>query len=288
MFTLLASQLLAPAYASAPAAPAARDEVVAPLRGQARELDILCANLWGLAWPLSRDRGERLSAAPEALGFDRYDLVGLQEIWRGAIKHLPDDSVRTPEVQVDSGLALAGRLADDAEIALHTFEHSAGVERFKRKGVLVAQLDVPDFGPVWTFVTHLQAGPPYGETRLRQAEELLELVEAAPGPALIVGDFNLHHGDPMDGEVEALLERAGLRDAALVAGDTAPTYTQENPYIWAPAGGERFDRVYLKDGGGAALELVEFEVLEYDQPLSDHQPVRVKLRLSEAPLVATQ
>ncbi len=276
--TLLIGQLLAPALAASPAAAGARDP----------ELDILCVNLWGLAWPLSRDRGERLAAAPEALDFEGYDLVGLQEVWRGAARYLPEGSVRRPTVQLDSGLAVAGRMAGGARLALHTFEHSAGVERLVRKGVLVAQLDVPEAGAVWVLVTHLQAGPGYGAIRLAQAEELLELLDAAPGPALVIGDFNLHRDDPADLEVEALLADAGLRDAALLAGEGAPTYTDANPYAWAPASGERFDRIYLRDGGGTALELVDFEVLDYDRPLSDHQPVRATLRLSEAPLLAAE
>jgi len=271
---LLSAFLMAPAAMASPADAAG-----------IKEIDILCANLWGLAWPLSKDRSERLKAAPEALNFADYDFVGLQEVWRGAYKHLEGD-VRLPDVQVDSGLAVTGKLATDAPIALHTFEASVGVERFKRKGVLVMQLDVPDFGPVWAFVTHLQAGQSYGEIREAQARELLELVAAAPGPALILGDFNLHEGDPADDVVAALFAEAGLRDAALVAGSDEPTYRADNPYIWAPAGGERFDRVYLKDGDSAALTLLEVEVLDYEQALSDHQPVRVKVQMNQLGLVS--
>jgi len=251
------------------------------------EIDVLCANLWGLAWPLSKDRGDRLSAAPEALNFSDYDFVGLQEVWRGAHKHL-EGEVRLPDVQVDSGLAVTGKLTAGAPMALHTFEASVGVERFKRKGVLVTQLDVPDYGPVWAYVTHLQAGQAYGEVREAQARELLALVAAAPGPAIILGDFNLHEGDPADDAVAALLTGAGLRDAALIADSEEPTYRADNPYIWAAASGERFDRVYLMDGDTASLELLEVEVLDYAQPLSDHQPVRVKVRVNQPSIVSAE
>ncbi len=266
------------APASAAPTPAPSPEADTPADAQ---IDLLSANLWGLAWPLARDRGERLPKAPEALGFDGYDFVGLQEIWRGAVRHLPEGAVRVPSVGVDSGLAVAGQLSGDASIALHTFEASAGVERFKRKGVLVAQLDVPDFGPLWVYVTHLQAGPPYGAVRMAQAEELIALMERTPGPAVVMGDFNLHAGDPADDAVAARLAEAGLVDAALSAGAEAPTYRSGNPYIWGAAAGERFDRIFLRDGAAVALELVEVEVLDYDVPLSDHQPVRARVQLRE-------
>jgi len=246
------------------------------------ELDVLCTNLWGLAWPLSRDRRERLPLIHQAQDFDGYDLVAVQELWRGARRRVDGPWVGPPRGSGDSGLALAGRLAGDASLWLEPFDQSVGIERLKRKGILVAEVPVEGLEqPLWVFVTHFQAGDPYGRVRGSKAAQLADLRAAHTGPALVLGDFNWHRDNPEDQRSEGLLVGAGLRDVAVVLDRPEPTYVATNPYAWPAAHGERFDRVYVRDGAGVVITPLEIEVLHDPEPLSDHQPVRVRVRVQE-------
>ena len=153
------------------------------------------------------------------------------------------------------------------------FAATAGVERFKDKGILLTTIDIPDGPPVWVYVTHFQAGPDAGAVRSEQAAQLLSLMDERPGPAIVIGDFNLYSNHAIDSGTEAAFAAAGLQDGALKDGTPQPTYITENPYIWKGEDGERFDRIYVRDGDGVRLVVDDVSVLSYDTPLSDHQPV---------------
>ena len=250
-----------------------------PTQPEIAELNVLCTNVWGLVWPLSQDRRERLPRVYEEQDFATYDLVAVQELWRGARRRV-DGPWFGPDQAGDSGLALAGRLAPGARMSLEPFDERVGVERLKRKGILVARVALDGFDqPLWVYVTHFQAGGPYGRIRLSQARQLARLLGAHDGPALVLGDFNLHAGNPIDDQAEAQLFSAGLTDVAMTLDQVEPTYVASNPYAWTSAHGQRFDRVYLRDGGGVDLTALEIEVLHDDDPVSDHQPLRVRLRV---------
>ena len=244
------------------------------------ELDVLSINIWGLAWPISKHRGDRMRNL-DALQLDEYDVVGMQEVWRGAWRRIPwRNRIRLPDTRADSGLGLTGRLSHTADtLTLVPFEATTGVERFKGKGILISEVTVPDYGPVWVYVTHFQAGPDAGEVRAAQAEELLVLMAQRPGPSVVIGDFNLYRDHQHDSLTEQRLAGAGLQDVALLSGKPEATYIAENPYIWKGEDGERFDRIYLRNGSDTHLELAHAEVLSYDQPLSDHQPLAARIRL---------
>jgi endonuclease/exonuclease/phosphatase family metal-dependent hydrolase len=252
-----------------------------PAAEQSAEIEVLCTNIWGLAWPLSQHRRQRLPQIFEQQRFDTYDLVAVQELWRGARRRV-QGAWFLPDGRGDSGLALAGRLAAGAQIWLEPFEERVGVERFKRKGILVAEVPVEGLDqPLRVFVTHLQAGGSYGEVRQAQVQQLARLLQAYDGPALVLGDFNLHTGNPADNEAERVLLDAGLRDVAIALDRLEPTYVASNHYAWPSAHGQRFDRVYVRDGGGVTVTPLEVEVLHSADPLSDHQPIRVRLRVQE-------
>lgn len=243
------------------------------------ELSVASLNIWGLAWPLAKRRGQRMRTL-ETLNLDSYDLVGMQEVWRGAYRRIPwRERIRRPQARGDSGLAVTGRLPLLTEPTLVPFAASAGVERVKRKGVIVSQLAVPEVGPVWVYVTHLQAGQRSGSVRAEQARELLALVEENQGPSIIIGDFNLYQDHALDAQTEQRLADAGLEDAALSIGAPQATYVADNPYIWRGEDGERFDRIYLRSSGSITLEVIEAAVLSYEEPLSDHQPLTVRVRV---------
>jgi endonuclease/exonuclease/phosphatase family metal-dependent hydrolase len=261
------------AAASPPPLSESRSEPVA-------QLDVLSINVWGLAWPISRNRGPRMRQL-DTLDLETYDVVGMQEVWRGAWRRIPwRHRIRLPETRADSGLGLTGRLSQGAgPLTLVPFEATAGVERLKGKGILISTVEVAEIGPVWVYVTHFQAGPDAGAVRAAQAGELLALLEDRPGPAVVLGDFNLYRDHPQDADTEARLASAGLQDVALLSGSPEATYIAENPYIWRGEDGERFDRIYLRSSEEVQLELAEASVLMYDEPLSDHQPLAARIRL---------
>ena len=71
-------------------------------------LDILTLNVWGLPWPLSRKRGLRMKRIRACLADRQDDLVGVQELWGGTHRALPQ--LRRGSGSGDSGLAIGGRL----------------------------------------------------------------------------------------------------------------------------------------------------------------------------------
>lgn len=262
---------------------AAAEPAAEPASEPIARLRVMSLNVWGLAWPISKRRGSRMRDL-DTLNLDDYDVVGMQEVWRGAWRRIPwRQRIRLPDTRADSGLGLTGRLSQEAgEPILVPFEATVGFERLKGKGILISTVAVPEVGDVWVYVTHFQAGPGAGSVRSAQADELVALMAERPGPAVVLGDFNLYRDHPADLATEARLAAAGLQDAALLSGTPQATYIAENPYIWRGEEGERFDRIYLRDGEDIELSLSAAEVLMYDEPLSDHQPVTatIEVRLS--------
>ena len=243
------------------------------------ELSVASINIWGLSWPIAKQRGQRMRAL-STLELDSYDVVGMQEVWRGAYRRIPwRERIQRPAARGDSGLALTGQLPLLTTPILIPFTASAGVERLKGKGILISQIAVPDIGPVWVYVTHFQAGSRVGDVRAAQAEELLALLADSPGPSIVIGDFNLYQQHERDAQTEQRLAGAGLQDVALALENPQATYIADNPYIWKNEDGERFDRIYLRSGEGIALEAVETAVLAYEEPLSDHQPLTARIRV---------
>ena len=243
------------------------------------ELSVASINIWGLSWPIAKQRGQRMRAL-STLELDSYDVVGMQEVWRGAYRRIPwRERIQRPAARGDSGLALTGQLPLLTTPILIPFTASAGVERLKGKGILISQIAVPDIGPVWVYVTHFQAGSRAGDVRAAQAEELLALLADSPGPSIVIGDFNLYQQHERDAQTEQRLAGAGLQDVALALENPQATYIADNPYIWKNEDGERFDRIYLRSGEGIALEAVETAVLAYEEPLSDHQPLTARIRV---------
>lgn len=109
------------------------------------------------------------------------------------------------------------------------------------------------------FCTHWGLEP--GERKL-QAEALAHLVNAAPRPVVVCGDFN----ETPDGEaIRDLLERASLIDAG--AANNLPTFNAANPTA-------RIDYILHSPD----LRAVNFEVIA--SAASDHLPVMADLAVS--------
>ena len=240
-------------------------------------LDVLTINLWGLPWPIARDRRRRKRRFERYVTRAAYDLIGIQELWWPWNRTLALDSLVLPTSDRDSGLALAGRLPAGEAPQVRHFRHRAGFDCMKRKGILSSRIRLGGGLDIAVHVTHLQAGRGHAGVRARQIDELLEVVSADDAPALIMGDFNFYSGHSDDRESDARLRAHGFEDAAEAA-DAQPTYTSANRYVWRRRCAERFDRIFFRAGRGARFRVREVEALsDLSAPLSDHHPVRARL-----------
>jgi len=246
-------------------------------------LDVLTMNLWGLPWPLARDRRARKRRFLDHLLGTSYDIVGIQELWWPWRAAFQLESLLLPDGQRDSGLALAGRLQATDRPRVHHFHAGNGIDRLKRKGIMTARV-TPETGggEISVHVTHLQAGPRKSGVRARQVDELLEVVGANSGPAIVMGDFNFHAGDPVDEKAIERLASAGLDDAIPDGGEDNATYESTNPYVRRRKCAERFDRVFLKSAGGTRLAAKAVRVLnDLVHPFSDHHPLHVCVQVGD-------
>lgn len=247
------------------------------------ELDLLTVNLWGLPWPFARERLQRKRRLAAHLAERAYDLVGIQELWWPWRRAFEAPALRVPRTRRDSGLALAGRLTAREDVHVAHFRHHRGPDWLKRKGVLWAEVETADGSVLRVGVTHLQAERRHAGVRTHQVDEIVARVEAERGPVVLMGDFNLHADSDEDCRSAERLHAAGLLDAALALGLDEPTYGVVSPYERGGGRGERFDRVYLRDGAHAALRPLDTEVLDIEGgAVSDHHPVRVRVRIGDS------
>ncbi len=230
-------------------------------------------NAWGLPFPIAPNRKGRLPAIASFLEKGGFDVVGLQEIWGGARRHLILDGLLVPSRRAsgDSGLALMSRHPATTPVVT-SFQRASGPDALKKKGVLTSRVEVGAGRHLWSVVTHLQAGGGERQATVRQhqIDTLLHVLAGLDGPAIVVGDFNFYDR-PEDRDSEARLEAAGLIDAAARLGETTPTYARS---------GHRFDRVFVRGTEQVRLDSVSAHVYRYEDPrdiLSDHRPVQVEL-----------
>lgn len=225
-------------------------------------LRVATFNTWGLPAPIAPNRKGRLAALGEFAEELGADVVGLQEVWKGArpLVQLPGlllASLRSG----DTGLGLATRMPA-REGGVHHFQEASGVDRLKRKGVFRAEVDV-EGEPLDVMVTHLQAGESAKAASVRYAQ-ISEIVRMQTGDAtLLMGDLNLY--EDLDRQSIALLEEAGFLDAAQAAGVDEPTYR---------GGTHRLDRVMVR--GGSELCLAPRSAAVVESELSDHHAVVVE------------
>lgn len=244
------------------------------------ELDILTVNLWGLPWPWSRERLGRKRRFAAHLAETDYDIIGIQELWWPWHRALRVDDLHIPRARRDAGLALASRVTLVGEARVEHFDHRAGLDGLKRKGVLSASIEPAPGARLSAHVTHLQAGREHAHVRARQIDQLLRTVADPTLPAVLMGDFNFHDGIADDERSERRLLDAGFVDAAVAGACLDATYTSSNPYVRWRDRTERLDRVYLRDGTRTSLRTVDVQVVDlFPHPVSDHHPVRVRVRL---------
>ncbi len=231
-------------------------------------LQVATLNTWGLPFPLSRSRKARFEKIQDYLD-EGFDAVGLQEVWMGA-RGLLSHQIRLPGEPGDSGLALVTRFGSD-QPQLTPFKRASGPDRWKSKGVLSTRVKTEAGTDLWLVVTHLQAGRGQraAEVRASQVDQTLEVVRQLPGPAVVMGDFNLYDDLADDKGSIGRIRSAGWHDVAETLDQADATY---------PGEAARLDRMYLRDGNGASLRPQTVSVGS-DAWLSDHAPVGASLQL---------
>jgi len=235
-----------------------------------RQLDVLTWNLWGLPWPLARQRRRRFARAARWLSRQAWDLVALQEAWHPHHRELAVPGLRRVEDRGDAGLAVSGTLARNASLEQVRFAARASVDRFKAKGLLLAHT-----GGLVMASTHLQAGLRHASVRRAQLEQLLAVLAERREPVVLLGDLNLHGDHETDLGSARLLGDAGFRDVAQALRTAAPTWSPRNPFVPTGAAPERFDRIYVRDGELGSLVPVRVRTLP--AIASDHLPVAASL-----------
>lgn len=260
-------------------------------------LDVLTLNTWGFRWPLARHRKARFARIQQHLRETPYDVVALQELWRGAPETLGDTGLawagREGQVgrrkrMVDSGLGFKVRRGFERSVEavmslVRSFRRHTGWDRAKHKGIFGVELAVENIGPVTLVNTHLQASRGAARVRRTQLDEILQAVDTISTPLILCGDFNLFDADHEDRAGHRSLSGAGFRDASETIDRPHATYLQKNPYVGGSED-ERFDRIYLRDGTchGQKVQLVAESVkviVDHGAPMSDHEAVAARLRL---------
>lgn len=238
---------------------------------QPARMSVATVNAWGLPPPIAPGRARRLPQLSRWLERESLDLVGLQEVWRGARALLDPMGLRLPGHGGDSGLGVVTPHPVLEPPVLEPFTAGRGVDAWKSKGVLHTVVDLPLVGRSCVLVTHLQAGRAdrFAEVRAAQVDQLLAVVNRCAGPVLLLGDFNLEGRSQIDERSRGRLEGAGLADLAPAAG---PTHRV----------GERYDRIYLRTPARGDWHVTSATAVAWplDAVLSDHLPVRATVELT--------
>ncbi len=234
----------------------------------AEAIEVATLNTWGLPYPLSRNRSARFQQIRTWLD-SGIDIIGLQEVWSSA-QTLLAPRLRLPGSKADSGLAVVTP-HPTTQPTLTPFTASRGVDAWKSKGVLTTRVSLPDGSHTWVAVTHLQAGHSEKNAAVRaaQVDQLIRVVSALDGPALVMGDFNLYDDLESDRQSSQRLREKGYADAARLHGATGPTYR---------TGTERLDRIYTRSGKQLNVRVTDAKVGR-KKSLSDHLPVEASVRL---------
>jgi len=243
------------------------------------EIRVGTYNIWGLPGLLTKPRWRhRRGLVNRFLGLGDFDVLAGQEVFDNAIDDLePGPDLTTSTGDAGLGFWFGPKVRLYSQDFTRHFRTRRGVERLKRKGVIGAELSLEGGARVWVYDTHLQAYAFEGaaEARADQVAEIIEAVDARPGPAILLGDFNLHRGFEPDDVIAGALLAAGFRDVAAELGNTGEGTWSDTDL--------RLDRIYLRDGSDGCLTPTDYQVqkqaLEPGVVVSDHHPVWARVRV---------
>lgn len=262
-----------------------------PLVSLPAEFTVLTYNVQGRPWfDDTKHKFTRISPL-----LNRFDLAGIQELFKDHRRLWSDadhpvkvyhSRLKHPGKIVGSGLGLLGRypLVHTAAInfdALGEFQNKPA-----SKGVLMARFDIGGH-MVDLYTTHIEAGksPEAMQAKIGQGAEMTAFVRAQSPPentVIFTGDFNMrpsrgpedkaeNKDNPRVWVFDKFVEDLDLRDAS--------------DEINGPVGTE-IDRILFRAGTGHRLEVLSWQKDDpafYDEagePLSDHDPVFARFRLS--------
>jgi endonuclease/exonuclease/phosphatase family metal-dependent hydrolase len=168
-----------------------------------------------VASPLARSSPARFAEIGRQLAQSPYDVVALQELWDSPsaeiLKHarFPFMAPKcfTPGLLGKSGLAIISR-HPIVSVEERPFSNRVGVERFVRKGMLRALIELEDQQRCYVYTAHALS-PPEPATRqllseeracrvrIRQFDELAAFMRSGDPtiPTIVLGDFNCQSGD---------------------------------------------------------------------------------------------
>jgi endonuclease/exonuclease/phosphatase family metal-dependent hydrolase len=250
-----------------------------PVRSAEGELRVLTYNVAGLPAILSSSKPAVNSRLISPL-LNPYDVVLLQEDF-----HYHADVMSAADFPYEVSPSRHGLIGYGDGMAILSRAPLSGERRvrWKRcsgyfdgksdcltpKGFTVAELELAPGVVVDLYDLHADAGRGRGDSaaRLLEAEQLAAFIRSRPADRAVIvgGDTNMRLED--EAAFQALLQGAGLADAC-------------RALMCAEQG--RFDRVLYRSGARVRLEAIAWSVPAgfvdaAGKPLSDHQPVSVRL-----------
>lgn len=273
----------------APAVAAPRFQAAADPAGTA--LSLLTFNTWGKPGIFGTKLETRFGLIGEAV--KGHDVVAMQETFTGRAADLGEAAgyehflrpTKGGFLKTNPGLTLMAR-HPMRETDFVAFSKATGGDRFARKGVLFARLDVPGAGAVDVYTTHFQsmADPKAEAIRLHDVDVLAAFVakHAAGHPTLIMGDFNMR---PDSAPYAALKAKLPVRDAWAEAHPDDPGYTSgpEIPYKKKTSPHKRIDFVFVMGAVRVDAAEVVFEEPVDGTVLSDHYGVHAEVTVNPGP-----
>lgn len=259
-------------------------------------LKVLSWNLHGLAWPLSKDPGDRMDRVSAKIRELSPDVAVLQEVWLGSHVDRLTRALHPDWIPVcirrrgggPSGglLAFVGASAGwrvPAAPQFHPFAVNAPVWKIWQgdglggKGVLTVELERGE-QRIRAVNTHLQSQYPGSDYAAVREAQLIELGEIVPRsdasvPAIVAGDFNTDSRESLYSLVAAL----GI-DLTAEAREQSKHGTTANSL---PERTEWIDYIVAANSDAwtvsADLELIENQ--SADVPYSDHSGLFCTLKL---------
>lgn len=159
-------------------------------------LKLATINFWGLPWPFSVKKKERLNLLIALINKERFDIVALQEIWTNydintIKKNCPGYFVRDQRNPIfnHSGLVILSRFPLHS-IRFIPFKGSLmSLEFPSRKGMLQCDADINE-QQVQIINSHMyyDTSPEQAKKQKKQLLQLIELLDHRP--TFILGDFN--------------------------------------------------------------------------------------------------
>lgn len=273
------------------------------------ELSVLTFNIWDIPFWFCLNRERRIARIAEFVKKYDPDIICFQESFDVKNRLMIHKSLgkyiyKVPKEYLDTRRLLFYKKFDKTGglLTLSKFKiikskfrafkshpFMALPERGAKKGFLEIFVKTP-MGPLLIVNVHFlngKGGTP-GKIRNGQLKMLFNRLKDEKNTTIFAGDFNEVAHDHEE-NFHGLFSKIGFVDSArFLKKVQRPTLRMDNPYttilfnIRASGISERYDHVLIKNGNSLKLEVVDTRTLSQPRnPLSDHEPVLAKLRISK-------